>query len=257
MAGPYGPLQLAMRQMTETQRDFRRRPFKIAGTSTRAKQRFRLSKAARSAVIQAGRGYLRTGGYFGRYNRGSTERKFFDTALAFNFDVTAEVPATGQIVLIPQNDTESGRDGRTCTIKSIQIRGSVLFAPAAAATAATTGYLWVVLDTQCNGAAAAVTDVFTSANAWSSMMNLSNSSRFRILKRFIIPVNPSAGATTAYNETVKPFEWFKRCNIPMQFSSTTGAITEIRTNNVFLIAGAVNSDDLLQFSGNARVRFVG
>lgn len=202
-------------------------------------------------------GYTRTGGYYGRFTGNNPEKKFFDTALSFLFDTTGEVPATGQLCLIPQGDTESTRDGRECRIKSIQIRATLIFTPAAAATASTSVWLYVILDTQCNGAAAAVTDVFSENTLHKAMINLANSKRFRILKRFRYTFNSPAGATTAYNTVTKHIDWFKKCDIPMVFSSTSGAITEIRTNNVFLMAGSDVSDDTVSCGGNCRLRFLG
>jgi len=212
-------------------------------------------------------GYTRRVGYYGRYGTrasrmkartgGATELKFFDTALTFNLDTTGEVPATGQLCLIPQGDTESTRDGRKAVIKSIQIRGTLEFQPSTAATAATLGYLAVVLDTQCNGAAAAITDVFTSSAMDRNFMQLNNSGRFRILWRKTYSFHPGAGVSTAYNQTMRQIEMYKRCNIPIDWNSTAGAITEIRSNNIFLIAGAVGSDDTIVCIGNARLRFVG
>lgn len=204
-------------------------------------------------------GYTRTGGFY-RYSKGqgkSPELKFFDTDLDFAFDTTGEVPATGQLVLIPQGDTESTRDGRQCTIKSVQIRGTVSFVPAAAATAATVAYMYLVLDKQCNGGAAAITDVFTTNNMTRNHVNLANSDRFRILKKWVMTFNSPAGVTTAYNNVIKPIEFYKSCNVPLNFSSTTGAITEIRSNNIFLCAGAIGSDDAVGMAGNCRVRFTG
>lgn len=216
----------------------------------------RSAAAIRSMVVP---GYTRTGGYYGRYNRtpADGEVKFFDTGVSFTFDATGEVPANGQLSLIPQGDTESTRDGRKAVIKSIQLRGNLIYAPGAGATAATTVYLYIILDTQCNGAAAAVTDVFTSSAMGTNFINLANSGRFRIIKKLSYTFNPSAGATTAYNDEIRKVEYFKRCNIPMQWSSTTGAITEIRSNNIFLMAGSTNSDDAVTASLNARLRFVG
>lgn len=188
------------------------------------------------------------------------ELKFFDTALAFAFDSTGEVPATGQLALIPQGDTESTRDGRQAVIKSIQIRGNMFNTTALwgnAAEVAPIVYLYLVLDTQCNGAAAAITDVFTSNAMHSAMLNLNNSSRFRILKAWQWNATPYAGVTTAFNGNIKQIEFYKKCNIKMDWSSTTGAIGEIRSNNIFLCAGASNGDDIITFSGNCRLRFVG
>lgn len=187
------------------------------------------------------------------------EKKYFDTALAFSIDLTGEVPATGQLALIPQGDTESTRDGRKATIESIQIRGSLAFAPAAAANAAAVTHMWLVLDTQANGAAAAWDDVFngTGVSAGSVMLNLNNSDRFRILKHFVHTWQPGAGVTTAYNAMYKQVEFFKKCSIPMDWSNTDGAIGGIRSNNIFLLAGAVGLDDVVTMAGTCRLRFRG
>lgn len=185
------------------------------------------------------------------------ELKFFDTALSFLFDTTREVPATGQLALIPQGDTESTRDGRQAVIKSVQIRGVITLTPGALAQATCVCYMYLVLDTQTNGAAAAITDVFTSNVMSSNLLQLNNSGRFRILKKWIWKFAPTAGVTTAWNDMVVPVEFYKRCNIPMDWNSTTGAITEIRSNNIFLCAGGSAADDVPTFAGNARVRFYG
>lgn len=219
--------------------------------------------AVASALVRRAPGFLRLGGAYGRYGINARQQglkpelKFFDTANSFLFDSTAEVPATGQVALIPQGDTESTRDGRLAVIKSIQIRGNLLFEPGASAAGVCQAFLYVVLDTQANGAAAAVTDVFTGTNLSTALLNLNNSGRFRILKKFNYNFTSTAGVSTAYNPMVKQLEWYKRCNIKMDWSSTTGAITEIRSNNIFLIAGASQGDDLVTFTGNTRLRFVG
>jgi len=209
-------------------------------------------------------GITRTGGFYGRYNRGGhtfgrnggEELKFFDTDLAFAFDATAEVPTTGQLVLIPQGVTQSTRLGRQCVIKSIQIRGYLEFSPGASTTGIAVSYLYLVLDRQANGAAAAITDVFVNNQPYNNMLNLANSSRFRILKRWIHKFNTGGGIQTAFASVAHQIEFYKRCNIPLEFSSTTGAITEIKSNNLFLMAGS-SEDDLVNMSGTCRVRFVG
>lgn len=189
------------------------------------------------------------------YGRQQGELKFFDTSLSFNVDQTGEVPVTGQLCLIPQGVTESTRVGRKCVLKSILIRFSVLQVPAAAATSADCGAIYLVLDKQTNGAAATAADVFTGTNFPIALHNLSNSGRFVILKKWVWTEQAMSGVTTAYNQSVKHYEFFKKCNIPLEFSSTAGAITELRSNNVFLLAGAQFTDDLMQVAGNCRVRF--
>lgn len=251
-----------------SRRAFKALPGKFSSSQWRAGNAARVAKSARTASVAARRavvpGLTRSGGAYGRYGASARrmglvpEKKFFDTAIAFDFDTTGEVPATGgQLALIPQGDTESTRDGRKAVIESVQIRGICAFTPGAAATATAVTHLYLVLDTQCNGAAAAVTDVFTSTNLGTAMLNLNNSGRFRILKHWVQTWNPPAGVSTAYNTTAKQVEFYKKCNIDMDWSSTTGALTEIRSNNLFLIAGANAADDLVSFSGTCRLRFRG
>lgn len=184
----------------------------------------------------------------------SSELKFLDTALSFLFDSTTEVPATGQLNLIPQGAGESTRVGRKCVLKSVQLRGTMAFSPAAAASAAVAAYMWLVWDKQANSAAAAVTDVFTSNVANSLLRNMSNSERFVILKKWCWNFNSTAGVTTAYNAVRQDMEYYTKCNIPLEFSGTDGSIGTIKSNNVFLVAGGVG-DDLVSFDGVCRVRF--
>lgn len=191
------------------------------------------------------------------YNRRPRqELKFFDTTISTLADTTMEIPATGgQLVLIPQGDSDQTRDGRMAYVKSVQIRGTVTYQPAAAANAATCVHMWLVQDKQTNGAAAGATDVFTSTDASLALRNINNASRFKILKHFRVDLNANAGVTTAYNQVVKSLEYYTACDIPITYSSTTGAITEIRSNNLFLLLGSTNTDDVVTVSGVARVRF--
>jgi len=210
-------------------------------------------------------GMTRTTGFYGRFGQNAKaagnkpELKFFDTTLAFVIDATGEVPATGQLNLIPQGDTESTRDGRSATIKSIQIRGMIKADFGAAANPFGVTYMYLVLDKQANGAAAAVSDVLTNATMTNGMFNLENSARFVILKKWVHDWTPQAGATTAFGAVARHVEFYKKVDIPITWSSTTGAITEIRSNNLFLIAGASSSalDDLVGFNGVCRLRFQG
>lgn len=245
----------------------RRRPFGVNRGFSRQNvvipvNRPRLRQPVR---IQAVKGFQRSGGFYGRYGQAARdnglvpESKFLDTALAFSFDTTGEVPATGQLALIPQGDTESTRDGRQCTITSIQIKALLYFVPGVtAATASEVSYLYLVQDTQCNGAAADISDVFTGNNFNNNMINLANSRRFRILKKWKYVWNAFAGAVGTLPYQSKSLEYFQLCNIPMEYSGTTGAIGEIRSNNIFLLAGGANFvDDGVTVQGKCRIRFRG
>lgn len=214
------------------------------------------SKKAKSNPIARKPKSKQTGSFYLKAKGGSNEIKNFDTALSFNVDATGEVPATGQLCLIPQGTTTSTRIGRKATLKSIHLRGSLFYAPGASTTGVGIAYIYVVLDKQANGAAAGVTEVLTSATMPGAMINLFNSDRFTILKRIVIPVQATAGVATAFGAQHTPIEWYHACSIPIEWNAAAGAITEITSNNVFLLAGSDgNTDDIMSVSGTCRVRF--
>lgn len=206
--------------------------------------------------------------YRGRYRKWNNrfsgamvpELKNFDRALSFTFDNTAEVPSTGDaLVSIPLGDSGTSRDGRRVIIKSLQIQGSLTLSQGTTNTErAVLCYMYVVQDTQCNGASPAVTDVLTSASLNDALVNLDNSNRFKILKKFVYNLQPTY--TSYPDETgvvIKNLSYYRKCRIPINFDGTTDAITSLTSNNIFLIAGSVgaNSDDTVTFAGVSRVRF--
>jgi len=207
------------------------------------------------------RGVTRTAGFYGRYSGSTPELKFFDTALSFQADATAEVPATGQLALIPQGVTQSTRVGRKASVKSINVHGVMQLTPTTDAIATEVVYLYLMQDTQCNGAAATVsgdTGIFTNANLAQANMNLSNGQRFKILKKWVMAFTAQAGVSAAYNAVIKPFNFYKKRNIPLEYdaAAATGVITTIRSNNIFLVCGTAGSaDDRVAVAGTCRLRF--
>lgn len=214
-----------------------------------------LAKRARYTPVP---GYQRVSGFYGRFQHEKgkmIENKFFDTALDFTFDLTAIVPATGQLCLVPQGTTESTRIGRKLKIHSIQIRG-VYSCDQGAQPLSINTYLYLMQDTQTNGAAATLAEMFTGNDLSSAMINLANSGRFRVLKRFLWTSTPSYGTIGAPGDSAGIMEdYYKKMNLEVDFSSTTGALTEIRSNNLFLVAGAKNGDNLVTFHGTCRIRY--
>lgn len=198
-------------------------------------------------------GFTRVSGFYGRYpvtaRSGAGELKFHDVDMD-----DAVVAATGTVVptvnIIPQGVTEITRVGRKCTIKNILWRYTYSLPEIdAQGTPASGDVLRVImfLDKQCNGATATTTGILESANL-RSFNNLANSGRFKILydKKHTINYSNlasdgagvvSSGSVVRYNE------FYKKCNIPIEFDSTTGALTEIRSNNIGTL--------LLSNSGNA------
>lgn len=220
--------------------------------------------AAVIAATPALRGYARTQGrYSGRFsNYGSgnrPEQKFFDTTNTFNFDSTGEVPATGQLCIIPQGVNESERVGRKVTIKHIMMRGFLIPVAGTWTGGSEVIRLMLVQDTQCNGAAATWSGAngVLESDTVHAFRNLENSNRFKILKDWYTVLNAQAGVTTSFNQTTRTFFFSKNCSIPIEWDSvaTTGALTTIRSNNLFLIARGAN-DDQVAYSGVTRLRYI-
>ncbi len=210
------------------------------------------------------KGYDRTGGFYGRYNGGrgmgdQGELKFHDVDLD-DAVVAAAGTVTASINLIPQGVTESTRNGRKCTIKAIQWRYRMLLPELdAVGTPGDPDTIRVILfkDTQANGATAAVTDVLESAD-WQSFRNLANVQRFQILHDKVHTLNyagiASDGAGVVSQAAVQQrFQFYKKCNIPLEFSATTGAITEIRSNNLGVLL--ISSNGIALLEGKFRLRF--
>ncbi len=187
------------------------------------------------------------------------ELKFFDTDQSdASIAATGDVLNTGSICQIPQGVTESTRIGRKCTIKSISMR--MLFSLPSLTTpvgpVSSMIRVLLVLDKQCNGAAPNVTDLLETAN-WLSHNNLANKGRFRVLYDRKLNVQPTSGAggdtdgnwprSNVYREH------FMKCNIPIEFKSTTGAIGEITSNNLFQLFIAEQPG--VGIEGKVRLRF--
>jgi len=215
-----------------------------------------LNYGKRRLIPSAARGYLRSSGYYGRYSAGPTgqvEKKFLDSIWSGTMNAAASVDLDAN--LIGQGAGQSQRVGRKCIIKSIHLRGVVAMDPGADAAAADIAYLYIILDTQCNGANPAVTDIFTDVNLEEAMINMANSNRFKVLKRMTFELQATAGVTTAYNQTVREVEWYKKCDIPIEFSGATGALTEIRSNNIIAVSGLAVGDASVNYGGVCRVTF--
>lgn len=208
------------------------------------------------------RGYDRTGGYYGMGGGLQKELKFWDLS-----PLDAEIAIAGTIVqsscnLIPQNTTESGRLGRKCIIKQIMFKYNIL-KPKATDPLFGSDTIRVVmyLDKQANGAAATVTDIL-EGNNFLEFNNLANRGRFKILYNKVHKINGNAyGGDVAGGEqpTIEVNgSFYKKCHIPLEFSGTTGVLTEIKSNNIGLMLLSRNGTNTkVSFQSRIRLRFIG
>ncbi len=202
----------------------------------------------------------RVGGYYGRYAGKNAELKFHDVE-ADDAIIAAGGVITASINLIAQGTGESERIGRKCTLRSIMWRGSVSLPEAETQGAPGDSErvrLILYLDKQCNGAAATALGILEVVGV-DNYRNLANSGRFNILMDKTLTINYQTTSHFAVNsfsnaQVMRPFSFFKKCAIPLEFDNTTGAVTEIRSNNVGLLivsaggAGALVSSIRLRFS---------
>lgn len=199
-------------------------------------------------------GVERIGGYYGRYTGPNAELKFLDTNLTATLDATGELlGAPTGINLVPQGDTESERIGRKIVIKKINMRG---WLRSVATGNSNVVRLALIQDKQANGAYPAYTDVMESA-VFTSFSNLSNSGRFKVLKIIECELEPQAGVAGAYGLAVKVIKANLKCEIPIEFdnSLTTGAITTVRSNNIFWMGVSAIGDDEITFDFTTRIRY--
>lgn len=209
-------------------------------------------------------GFTRQVGFYGRYNgTPGWEKKWFD----FNLPATP-IPAGGHVFptmnLIPQNTLSNGRIGRKVVLTNLSFNyylAKAVDSPFAAFR------VTVVLDKQCNGAAATQGDVFQDPGDLTSYLNLVNTNRFVILYDKYVDINSQVvqqstigGGITITNTSMivtRHQKWTKRVNIPLEFSDgAVPTIANVKSNNIFVIVncgagGGANSN----IDGMFRLRF--
>ncbi len=205
------------------------------------------------------------------------EKKFYDFTLAevgmtagfefINKTLGGPTAESSSLNDIKQGTGEEERIGRKCTIRNINIRLTLHWIPAASSDlteaddTSITVRLVLYCDKQCNGAAAAALDLFDT-NVYNSYRNLANITRFKFLYDKLLTFNTTAiaaGNGTA-NDSARIIKAFqvrisKRVNIPIEFDSTTGDISEIRSNNIGLFMGTNDSGEMSVSASTCRIRF--
>ncbi len=214
----------------------------------------------RTMVPVVGQGIMRNVGYYGR-NLGlpGGELKFHDVDLD-----DAQIAQTGTITptinIIPQGVTEVQRVGRKCTLKSIGWRYTLTLPETDAVPTPDTGdtaRIILYLDKQCNGATAAILDILETAD-YQSFNNLANKNRFQILHDKLVTLNYMSMASdnagvVSQSRVLREGACYKKLDLPIEFSATTGAITEIRSNNLGVLL--ISSNTKLDFASKIRIRF--
>ncbi len=183
------------------------------------------------------------------------ELKFHD--LTFGFQPIETWGPLTSINLITQGVTETDRIGRQIKVHSVHIRGKLQLDEDTTGKDSIIMRWALILDRQANGANPAALDIW-ELNDFITHRNLANRKRFTILSAGQRALNRSGSAGS---EVVMPFNLnyrFKR-PLPIEFDSTVGVITEIKSNNLIFMLVRSNLDGTQAAVSDLfiRVRFTG
>jgi len=174
---------------------------------------------------------------------GGPELKFLDTVEPQSAVAAAGTLGQVSLNIIPQDDTESGRVGRKVSIKKFMVKAlMILPATTVAANSVDRIRLMFIVDRQANGASPTVAQILATPSTIDSFQNLANASRFQILYDKTHTISANAGgaptATPSFSQENRFVKISKKVDIPIEFDSTaaTGALTTIRSNNIFQVA---------------------
>lgn len=202
----------------------------------------------------------RASGYYGRYSGVNAELKFHDSQINAT-SVSTSGAITSTLCVIAQGTSESERIGRKCTIRSMHFRYAVKLPEISAnLTPPPPDELRVIiyLDKQCNGAAAVPGDILEQVDV-RGFRNLANSGRFVLLHDKMFTMNyetQSFEGTTNYCASGKKLVnhgFNKKVNIPIEYNSTTGGLSEIRSNNIGCLL--VSDQGVTDFECRFRLRY--
>lgn len=163
---------------------------------------------------------------------------------------------------IAQGDNDNQRNGNKITLLRIKMLGEISL-PTTTTVANMNDILRIIIfkDKQCNGVQATVTSILDTANIW-SFYNEDNipenhPRRFTIYYDKFHTISASGvGFQGTYIEsgtTRKVFKLNKKLNIPIQFNSTTGAITEQNSNTLGLLV--ISLQGAMYIDWNTEVSF--
>lgn len=223
----------------------------------------------RFTIPYRSKGYLRTGGAYGRFGgpgMGFRELKWHDFEFLHNIiSIAGEVEES--VNKVQQGTGQSQRVGNRMLVKSVSAKFRVQrildrnlldtgMAPASLR-------IIVYIDKQCNGATATVSDLLEdTTHPVQSYYEMDHVKRFRILLDKVIPLNHTNLVWDANtSKVIRPGEekWCylnKRLALPIVFSSTTGAITEIQSNNIGFMTVCNENDQIVRVEGTFRLRFL-
>lgn len=221
--------------------------------------RNRFGKTYRKPIYslrKAQRGYVRRSGLW-RTNGASVqnEKKYHDgTQVQYGVATGGDLPMATMLE-IPQNTSQSGRIGKTIHVKDLFVRYELGIAAGAAAVGSDIVRVMIIKDKQCNGTSPAILDILNQATV-DSFNKLENKYRFQVLYDETHSLNaPGGDGTNTVRQILQCRASKNLKNMPMEYSGVTGAIGEVRSNNIFMLTIAKYGS--ATFSCKWRARYYG
>lgn len=180
---------------------------------------------------------------------------FFDTTVAATTVAAAGTVLSPSLCLMQVGTAENSRVGNRVKITSIHVRGEITLPPSAVAAVTEQVRIMVVLDRQSNGAAPTIVQILASAD-FRSFNNMDNKGRFQTLAEEVVQMNYQTGvnATPAWAAFGAVLNMNKKgLGIGIQYGASTGAVTDLRTNNIAIVA--ISSAGAATVGYIARVRY--
>ncbi len=188
-----------------------------------------------------------------------TEVKFHDLDVNVNPVVVGGTVVQDSCVLIPQGSSESDRRGRRAIVVGLEWRYRVRLLSSTTSSLGDTVRVILYVDMQCNGAAAAVTDLLESAD-YQSFYNKDRQSRFGVLSDTTHDLFHVAaqgdGLAFVYADMAESEHVAVDLDLSVAFDGTAGTIADLTSNNVGVVLLS-KSGGRVDFESKMRVSFIG
>ena len=168
----------------------------------------------------------------------------------FSSDISGPV-LRSSINLIANGTGAKQRIGRKIVIRSVHVRGT--YTGGGSGFPNNTIRLILGVDKQTNGVITQREELLdVSGEGVNMFKRLSNVNRFETLFDRRHDVNALAGTNAGGIPRNMKFEMHKKCYVPVEFDGTTGLVSEIASNNIFL---DFITDNSVFVDGRFRIRF--
>ncbi len=208
------------------------------------------------------RGRYRTGGAM-RYQKGNSlqkERKVLDTTLSASNVSATGVIVSNSLLLMAEGTGENQRIGRHITVVSLDVHMRLILEPTAATGFNSADVLRVIfyVDSQANGAAAAIGEILSTADV-NSHRNLFQTNRFRVIYDKWFTMNTTSageanGDTTSQN-VMRHANFHRNLNMRVDYETAGASITDVCCQNIGVLA--ISAAALTDLTGQVRIRYTG